>query len=353
MLQNKRRSVMNRKVFVIDPGYSMQSAYERWRQGDFPGHALYGIQYFKKNNMEIVFQKVGTKVNEKNVQGRVQAELNTVIEFMKLKKNIGAVYIPLINYANLLCILKCCKIIKKPMVGLIHTTNYTKKTKHIMYTILFKALDRIIFINKGTFEKFTEDFPQFRNKAELVELMPENFDKMLLKNEFIKSNDFCSIGKTCRDFVTLEKAAKENNMSGVIIGQDKSTEIGNENISCQLNCSYLEAKEIYKKSKFNVVTLEERNGIFGLTSILDSFTNLIPLIVTKTKFMTLPIEKEGFGIEVEPYNIADLIKAMNKMENEDFRRKCVDNMAKKMQNYNQEIFSATICSCICKILAER
>lgn len=107
-----------------------------------------------------------------------------------------------------------------------------------------------------------------------------------------------------------------------------------------------ETKRIYAASKVNAVILNEANGIYGLTSILDSFAFSLPMVVTKTKHMSVKVEKEGYGTEVPAGSSKALAEAVVKLLEEENYNRCVSNLEEKSKTFNTHEFSKQVCNVI-------
>lgn len=104
--------------------------------------------------------------------------------------------------------------------------------------------------------------------------------------------------------------------------------------------NYVKMVDTYRKSKINLVILQEANGIYGLTSILNSFSVGRPPIVIKTSKMSMNIEKEGFRLEVSVSSESKLGKATNELlTTQSFYNTCISNMEKWSEVHNSKFFA--------------
>lgn len=127
--------------------------------------------------------------------------------------------------------------------------------------------------------------------------------------------------------------------------QDINIENKSDNVEIvNKKLDYSECLKLYKRAKINVVVLKEAGGVFGLTSILDSFMVGVPLIVSKTCEQSIPVEKWGIGVEVPVGDENALSGAINKMLNDKiFYDGCRKNIQKliatgfTMENFTKNV----------------
>lgn len=173
------------RVFVVNPGYSMRNAYDKWKHGDFPGQALYGVNHFEEYGCEPVFQKRDVQIGEKSrgtggafksfPRNRLKAELTVTWEVLR-DRDYDVIYLPSMNHGILLLFLHLLRIIRKPVVGVVHSAGYSSRIKHFVYKMCYHSLDKILFIAASIREDFDREFPRYRFKAETVILMSEMSD---------------------------------------------------------------------------------------------------------------------------------------------------------------------------------
>lgn len=327
-----------KKIFVINPGYDLQVSLEEWKQGKFPGHILYGVNEFEKHGYEAIYPNDSVRY-ENGRHNRIKFEMNIIRQLMSRRREYELIYIPYLNLGISACLLKKIGVLNKPIVGLVHGIDFSKKKQYSMY---FDALTRIIIISEPLYQEFCKEFPGYVNKAQCVPLMPE-IKEWDHKEEC--GYDFASIGKTNRDYSVLLDAIAKTDYKCVMVGTKELADANNEQLEVvDRFVDYGECLGYYRDSYVNVVTMKECGGIFGLTSILDSFTVGKPIIVTKTKYLSVPVEEWGIGIEVPEKDVDALVRAMDKLRKDQvFYNTCRENLRRIAQTYNMDTFARRVC----------
>lgn len=209
-----------------------------------------------------------------------------------------------------------------------------------MYNRLrYKAADRLVFIAESTYQIFEKDYAEFTDKSSVIPLMPEkSFEgKTVMLTE---RYGYCMIGKTNRDFQTVLSA------SDILAGRDiKGFLVGmigrktSEHLRIDASRNYAFAATVYKNSRANLVITNSSQGIYGLTSIMDSFTFEIPLIVTATEGLAVDPQKFRIGLTVPPRDPKALAAAIERLNDDDsYYEECKRNLHALKESYNTEIF---------------
>lgn len=219
-------------VFVIDPGYSLRNAYYEWKENNFPGQALYGVQYFKENGITPIFQKNEIPVLESSkgasckdiLLSRLKYEFNVIKEYNKNKMDIDAVYIPVMGFGALFLLLRKMGFIRKPVIGIAHSVNFDGTAHKIKNKIFFKVCNHIFFLSDKVCKKAKNLFPKQAKDFSNLSLMPDPIKQPENHNQK-KKYAFALIGKTYRDYKAISKAAKIAKLPGIIVGgwRQKST----------------------------------------------------------------------------------------------------------------------------------
>lgn len=124
----------------------------------------------------------------------------------------------------------------------------------------------------------------------------------------------------------------------------EAEEYKNEYVSviCK-SINYKEACAIYNDSNVNVVFVKESDGIYGLTSILDSFNCDIPILVNKTDGIAIDVEKVGIGKEVDLKDINRIASELIAMQNTSVLNKFKKSILKQNKTFNMHVFSRAVC----------
>lgn len=211
-------------VFVINPGYSLKNAVELWNNKNFPGQVLYGVQYFRENGIEPLFQQKAVQVLESSkgagkkeiLKSRLRYEINVIKEYKKNKKDIDAVYVPVMGFGTLFLLLKKLGFIRKPVIGVAHSMNFEGKMHIFKNNFSFGACSRVVFLSEKVMKKASELFPKYSSRFFSLPLMPDPINEK--KEAIDKKYAFAMIGKTNRDYNTISEAALIAKLPGIIVG---------------------------------------------------------------------------------------------------------------------------------------
>lgn len=122
------------RILVVNPKYDLKESYKKFMAGNFPGQALYGINYLSKmctstgELIELVWQEEQDKIMD--IKNRILCELKLGIGIVRSQKNIDAIYLPHLGYGGMAVgLFKRLGILKKPCVSLVHRYDNSSHIK--------------------------------------------------------------------------------------------------------------------------------------------------------------------------------------------------------------------------------
>lgn len=315
-------------IFCVDIGYSIKKNLRLWEENNnsYPGHILYGVNHMEENGLRLVFEFGQHGM----VYGKWYKWVDELIKFVSLiakHKQIDAIWISHAAYSKWIPILRMLHIIKVPVVGCLHNKNNLR--------CFIYGLDKIVTVNPYLYYKLCERYPDKKGDISFIPLAPELVDLSAYRES--DSVDVISIGNTKRDFGTLIDAMRGLPYSCRIISNSihysgvipDNVEIVSHEIS------YEECLQQYVSAKIIVISISDdvKEGVFGLTSLVDAFTVSKALVITKTKGIGVPVEKWKCGIEVS--NQAEMREAIKKlMEDDVYREEIEKNIMERKQSFN-------------------
>lgn len=93
----------------------------------------------------------------------------------------------------------------------------------------------------------------------------------------------------------------------------------------------------------SIICLKESQSLIGLAALMDAIGIGLPVIVTKNQWLGVDIEKEGFGIWVEPNDVAGLSNAINLLAtNVKLREEMGDRSRAINQKLNMNCFMSNL-----------
>lgn len=340
---------MAKNAYIVNPGYSLVDSLKLYKEGNYPGAVLYGIHHFEENGYQLIFPQSSSTVLEVSkgaskwqvLKSQIKSEWKAAMDCRRAVKhgNVSLVYMPLMNFGSLLLIFRKLKLINRPVVACVHSQNSNKGLHHLYNRLRYKAADRLVFIAESTYQIFQKDYAEFTDKSSVIPLMPEkSFEGKILK--LPEKYGYCMIGKTNRDFQTVVSASDilaGRDIKGCLVGMIGRRSSDYLRIDASRNYAY--AASVYKNSRVNLVITNSSQGIYGLTSIMDSFTFEIPLIVTATEGLAVDPEKLRIGLTVPPMNPKALAAAIERLNADDsYYGECKRNLHTLKESYNTEIF---------------
>lgn len=323
--------VKKKIIYAVGPVYTIKWGVDLLNKGseNINESILYGVNYFdKSNSFSLMYSN---KCEKYKLLGYLSKILKNQLGFLpeqveayRDKNKYDVLYGCMGNHIFLLCLLKSICQYDKPIIALMHNVKDLDKVHNIFlkiflklyYMILFKAMDRIIFIGKNAQENAKKIWKGCEEKSKYVFLGPSK--RHFPEQENTKKKYIVSAGKTKRDYFTLINAVKDLPWECVIVCEDskdlreKCTGLANVRIIEKM--PYKDLLQLYRKARVIVIPMRDSEyGMFGFTSILDALFVEKPFIVTKTKGLEFNPEKYGCGITVKEGNVEELKKRIREI----------------------------------------
>jgi glycosyltransferase involved in cell wall biosynthesis len=347
------------KIILIN-AYPMDNAYKLWQQGLYPGHHLWGILELQKNHgIECIIlphekykflNKLGKYINIQFLDQQIRA--------LWLLRKCDAIYAPYAaENTKLIVILKLLKLVKKPVVIVVHQPLFGFKSKNKIKNYIVEKLslqyDSIIFLSeelrKGLINTLQVSKDISDKKFKHLDWGPEeSFYKSYLIPKDPKETKFAiSAGHTSRDYDTLIDAFRRVNFPLKIYCTQASlpkTKDIPENIEIIANAkhiSYFDLLKEYNDARIILIPVTVNPGTQGLTSLLDVMAMGKPVIMTENINVDLNIDKECIGMTVRQGNVEDWVNALNLLLNDyDLLKKMGEKSIALMHSrFNMSLFS--------------
>jgi glycosyltransferase involved in cell wall biosynthesis len=354
------------KIAFIN-NYSMDKAFSAWKAGAYPGHHLWGTTSFHNYGIETLYLQ-HEKYKLLNKIGKIIKinYLDQQLRMLAVLKNVDLIYAPCGDQnTRLLIILKILRLIKVPIVILVHQPLFSRNKNRsliekYLYKYLYSKYDKIIFLSKKLKDEFLnaldlhdegDKYPEIDWGADI------NFYEstvMLRSDKKGRTPVIISAGNTGRDFNILIEAAKRLPYDVRIYCTSFSKPNCSEkhhNVlvdSLTFRYDFHSPKKLlaeYQKADLIAIPLNNhQTGLQGYTSLLDAMAMGIPVIMTNNPYININVQKEKIGLLVEPgdkdgwiYGIQRLIENKRQLKIMGARTRMLCK-----NNYNIEIFSKAV-----------
>ncbi|MBW4560982.1 MAG: glycosyltransferase family 4 protein [Mojavia pulchra JT2-VF2] len=298
--------------------YAMDRTWEQWKKGEHPGNHLWGVTHLPQYGIDVdilpyekyaILNQIGRKLK---LGGYLDQELRI---FFNLSQ-YDLVYSGNTDTTFILSYLRYLGIFKKPIICVLHHTLQPNRLRH---KTVVKGHDRLLCLSNKIKSDIEMNFSINQDKLEVLEW---GFDLSFYDNQAKKYNIanskpelIISAGHTLRDYDTLVRSFTDINYRLHIYSSEhnipKISDIpSNITFKCGsfLGKHALEYGELvaeYGKAYAVAIPLdipfEESNTVtqIGLTSLLEAMVLGKAVVMTRSKHISIDIEKEGIGIWVD------------------------------------------------------
>jgi len=351
------------RILVLN-NYPFQEVWEEIKQGKKPAHHLYGVDVMEREGHEVIlvpFRKSQFWMKLSKWISKIPfiefGDLDQQVSALKMLNQCDVVYSPCQTQTWLLSYLRAIGLVRKPIVSIGHHPFVKGRFPKLRIPFLrwsfagtdaYPALSEYVANEIRSLCKSTRTKPLFWGPD-----MRYYAYKPSLGNYVVVS------GRTGRDYLTFGKAANQTNVPSKIIClkrdyKDEFTSFGNnvEVVCHDKSIDYHEMCEIYQNARIIAIPFVHTHNLCGLTSLTDALAMGKPVIMTKTEFIDLDIEKEGIGIWVESGDEEGWRNAIEKIYSDENLAQQMGLKARKLAesrlNYNE--FSCDVIELLEKVV---
>lgn len=291
---------------IISIGYSLDRTASEVKSGRLPSQLLYGLWQLPTDKYNVHY------ISFSNRRSANRSALKDVWKILRMRKDI--IFIPYIHdnlFILLLLFLKLIKIIRTPIVGVMHIT-FKKKW---FYPILFHQFDTILFHSPKTQE---ECIKLKYTKKQKTALLSWGIDIAYYENASDNSSQetsdtFLSTGIENRDFLPILNLDYSLSKHIKIILPSNTRETLKQLIE-EKNKNDIEVEYIAQDDKLfaNLILQSKKclayliplkkealNYCVGHTSMVEALALGKPILVTDNPYHPIDVEKEKVGIKIK------------------------------------------------------
>lgn len=328
--------------------------------------AGYEVDYVKSND-KTWLNKIGNKLR----LNFLQQQLDT----LKMAKNYDLVFLPYIEFAFFLALLKRFQVFKKPLVGFAHNSYFQSNKSPLkkayydaVRSVYFQGIDSVLFYSQAVFENSRQG--KIKGNTSFVDNYGIDFDFFEAYSEQQKtppkSDYIYSTGGSKRDFDTLIKAFYDIdfNLKITTVGGDLT-----QHLSCEPSANVLidnslpfglgstgKLRSDYYNALAVAVPLKEVDeylfATWGITVMMEGMAMGKPIISTYNKAYPIHLEKEKIGFYVDYGDVQGWKDAINYILDHPEERFEMGERARYLSKskYNYGLFAKNVVSEVDRVL---
>jgi len=317
------------KVLFLN-NYDMRDGFEKWREGVYPGHHLWGATHLNEFGVSVEilpferFSKVNNYWRVQRLLGLSQLSMRGLDQQLRalFRGGYDVVYSGCQNHTFLLARLRALGLLNKPVVAIIHhPIPQGTVGKHF-----FNGHDRLICLSKKVRASLLADYDLEAEKVikldwgvdlefygqyckvpvhgtgrppAIISAGKSNRDHDVLVNSVIGLD--CEVHIYCSENSRPSIAPLPRNVF-VTHGPKRTNAI-----------AYPELIRIYRDAYAIAIPLNAADALAGLTSLMDALAIGRPVIMTRNPYIDIDIEALGIGIWVDAGDVAGWKSAISKL----------------------------------------
>ncbi|MBE9125335.1 MULTISPECIES: glycosyltransferase family 4 protein [unclassified Coleofasciculus] len=347
----------------------MDAAWQKWEQGDYPGHRLFGATHLPKYGIDVDVLPHIKYMRLKEISDRIKVLGNLDQQLRILFRNspYDLVYSGDDLNTSVLTLLRYIGLYKKPIAVVVHRAFKKNFWNKVYINLFMKGKDKFLCRSSVIRDNLRNEFSIPEEKLSVLELGVDlSFYESKKKGDARGQKDnptfILSLGKTYRDYNTLVKAFSEIHYPlKIYCSADSAPTVDNipSNVEVHYDpehpkgstvLSFEELIAEYEKAYAIAIPLDippERRDSVTLTgnmSLGEAMAMGKAVVMTRNKQFSVDIEKEGIGIYVEPEDIKGWQKAISYLLEHPQETKEMGTRARKLceSKYNLEYFSSRL-----------
>lgn len=348
------------KLLFFQIPSNMYKNFENWKNGNAQGYQFWGATHFDRYGIEIsVFKKCewleGLIRKFFDRPYKIEEIVYSIQLLFSKKYEFDVLYCPY-NGVNLFIFLKAIGLYKKKIVLWQHRgMNYANKgLKRRILTFMLRGVDRLYYFSPKFYNQTVASGLIPNQKLKLFKYGPdlEFYDKLKMefRSDEIEENFFVHNGFDSRDYDTLVNSFLKTNkkLKLYLASKDlmeKYKSFSSSNIEIEFlphspSSSY-KAAQFLNNALVATICHFPKNSATGIIGLLEAMALGKPVIATKNENIGINIEKEGFGILVDNFDVKGWINAINTLGDNPELARSMGKKARKMaeERYNLVSFS--------------
>jgi glycosyltransferase involved in cell wall biosynthesis len=347
------------RVLVLN-NYSFETVWKEVKQGLKPANHIYGIDFLEQEGMKIIlvpFKKNSFLLKLSKWLERVLpiplGDLDQQWSAWKMRKEADIVYSPCQTQTWVLSYLRALGFFKKPIVAVAHHPFDKGRLSPFRRPFL-----RWSFAGTDAYPALSQVVSQEINRIAQQHLSETLFWGPQL-DYFSPSSQLGEkiivAGRTGRDFTTFGKAASKTHVPCQIVclkenyqNEFDSFATNVEVLTNDAPMTYRELEKSYQEALAIAIPFHYSKNLCGLTSLTDALAIGKPILMTRTEFIDLDLEKEGIGCWIDPMDEQGWTDAIQRLSEEEGLGQ---KMGKKARKIAEERFNYTVfCVAVKKII---
>lgn len=323
-------------------------ANQMYLAGTMPSHHGYGLNEFPEYNVQVIWRyPEAQRAMANRFYSPRFGDIYQIGKSFQYYAKVDLIYSINLDSLGLLAVLRKIGLFRKPIVCLVHSPPVTDTfLGNLRSNLVLGGVDKILFLSKNVYEFTAEKFPRitrnmlFSNWGPDVAYYPPRRES---KGYFVTS------GASGRDFNTIFEAFRLNPALNLQVFA-KNTGVLPRTYPLDRNIQLNKNKHDFRPMvqslshcQASIICLKESQSLIGLAALMDAIGIGLPVIVTKNQWLGVDIEKEGFGIWVEPNDVAGLSNAINLLAtNVKLREEMGDRSRAINQKLNMNCFMSNL-----------
>ncbi|MGL5083352.1 MAG: glycosyltransferase family 4 protein [Microcoleaceae cyanobacterium] len=296
--------------------FDLEIILKEWQEEGHSAHHLWGKTELDKYGIDLEifpYEKYGFL---KKISNKIKflGDLDQQIRILSSQNQYDVVYSAHQMTTALLGFLRRIGVFRKPLVVVIHRTFEKNLITQFFTNLFVLGNDKLLCLSEETLNDLREKFNVPKEKLALLNWCIDiNYDSLKSNNiisESAQSQGYIlTSGRTNRDYETLIKAFESIDYHLKILGFGSSLAVQSPTLPQNIilcKDQFIptpkvldEIKNAYAIAIPLSIDPDKPGNPFGITSLLEAMAMGKSVIITRSKYIGIDVEKEGLGLTVE------------------------------------------------------
>jgi glycosyltransferase involved in cell wall biosynthesis len=311
------------RILVVND-YSLNDSWLDARERRSPFHFLYGVDHLQSNGFEVEMVTEDWSRWLAAIDRHVDSHLHTAFGSIDRQvaasaylNRVAAIYSPCQTQIQTLTYLRALGIIRVPIVQLAHHPLVRGRFGRLIRPLvrgMLRGLAALPCLARAVADEANALAGGGRSVATALPWGP---DAVFYPSAEYPGERIIAAGRTGRDFLTFGRAAALERTPATIVTFRDSVTPQLEALGPSVHLvvpdvfiPYSETSRMFARARALAIPLLGQDGLCGLTSLMDALGAGKPVIMTRSKFIDLDIEREGIGRWVDPGDVEGWQRAL-------------------------------------------
>jgi hypothetical protein len=319
--------------------YPMNRARELWREGVYPGQHLWGVDALEAEGVDVHYLPFAAHpglVSASRRSNFLLGDLSQQRDLWRARRAGGVCYAADQTTLKGLALLRRLRGWRRPITAVIHHPIGSGGSA----ALALRGVDRAICLSSKVRDELMARFGRSETDTPVLPWGPD-----LRYAGYVSTGDdlVVSCGKTNRDTTTLLTALERTGSAAAVYSLAPTRDTPGTNVEIVSNPTQFEFAAVLghlQRASVVAIPLQHTNRLSGLTELNDALALAKPIVMTRTPYIDVDIERIGCGVWVDQGDVQGWERALGELGADPDRRREMGAVGRRFAetSWNSQLF---------------